>query len=219
MKERDLYSLADRMAERYGVDPYIFRRMIQQESGFNPRARNERSGATGLAQVMSETARDPGYGVKPLEDRYDPVESLRFGAEYLKAMLDKFDGDYRLALAAYNAGPGTVERAGGVPQIDETLQYVKSILEVEAPPPRPANLGTRTSVPMPLASQRNEAIRKAVAEGGIGGLMVPPPRPVVREPKGQGIPIPSARPVLTAAERMQAAGIPMPMPRPERLGG
>ena len=223
MKERDLYALADRMAERYGVDPYIFRRMIQQESGFNPRARNDRTGATGLAQVMAATALDPGYGVKPLEDRYDPVESLRFGAEYLKAMLDKFDGDYRLALAAYNSGPGTVEKAGGIPEIDETRQYVKSILETPIPPPRPANLGARSAepaaVPMPLASQRNEAVRQAVAEGGIGGLMAPPPRPVVREPRSSGVPIPPARPVMTVAERLQAAGIPMPMPRPEGMGG
>lgn len=221
MKERELYALADRMADRYGLSPYIFRRMIQQESGFNPRARNDRTGATGLAQVMAETARDPGYGVKPLEDRYDPVESLRFGAEYLRAMLDKFGGDYGLALAAYNSGPGTVEKAGGIPAIDETRQYVKSILETQIPPPRPADLGTRTAepvpVPMPMASQRNEAVRREVAAGGIGGLMAPPPRPVVREPRSSGVPIPPARPVLTAAERLR--GVPVPPPRPGTMGG
>lgn len=199
MNERQLYDLADRMAERYGLDPYIFRRMIQQESGFNPRARNERSGATGIAQVMSETARDPGYGVKPLEDRYDPVESLRFGAEYLSALLKRFDGDYRLALAAYNAGPGRVLEAGGVPDLPETQQYVKSILETQAPPPRPANLALPTPRgPVPTPPPRPFAVEEEEIEQEIP---LPPPRPVAMGPIRT--PQMAARPVLTAMERLQ----------------
>lgn len=219
MADRQLYGMARQMAERYGLNPVIFRRMIFQESGFNPRAVNKRTGAAGLGQVMAKTARDPGYGVKPLDDRFDPQENLRFSAQYLRAMLDKFGGDYRLALAAYNAGPSTVEKAGGVPAIDETQQYLKSILETEIPPPRPENLGTRTAepVPMPLASQRNEAVRQEVSRAGIGALMVPTPRPVVREPRSKGVPVPPPRPVLTASERLR--GVPVPPPRPGTLGG
>jgi hypothetical protein len=198
MNERQLYDLAEKMAARYGVSPHVYRRMIQQESGFNPRAVNKRTGATGIAQVMSETARDPGFGVKPLEDRFDPVESLRFGAEYLAAMLNKFDGDYRLALAAYNAGPGTVEKAGGVPQIDETQAYVQSILSTQIPPKRPAGLAAsapRAPVPVPPprpAQPRDEDIEP---------VLVPPPRPMASGPTR--VPQLVARPVLTAFERMQ----------------
>jgi len=198
MNERQLYDLAEKMAARYGVSPDVYRRMIQQESGFNPRAVNKRTGATGIAQVMSGTARDPGYGVKPLEDRFDPVESLRFGAEYLAAMLKRFDGDYRLALAAYNAGPGTVEKAGGVPQIDETQAYVKNILSTPLPPQRPSGLvpsAPRAPVPVPPprpAQPRDEDIEP---------VLVPPPRPMASGPAR--VPQLVARPVLTAFERMQ----------------
>ena len=83
MRERELRALAAQMAERYGLDPEVFVRQIQQESSFNPQARNRRTGATGLGQVMAATAQDPGYGVTPLRDRLDPVENLRFSAEYM----------------------------------------------------------------------------------------------------------------------------------------
>ena len=199
MNERQLYDLAEQMANRYGVSPHVYRRMIQQESGFNPKAVNKRTGATGIAQVMSGTARDPGYGVKPLEDRFDPVESLRFGAEYLAAMLKKFDGDYRLALAAYNAGPGTVEKAGGVPQIDETQAYVQSILSTKIPPQRPAGLvpsAPRGPVPIPPPRPVEPEI-----EDEIEPVLIPPPRPAgiaqIRTPQM------AARPVMTAMERLQ----------------
>jgi soluble lytic murein transglycosylase-like protein len=62
MREQELRTLARQMAERYGLDPEVFLRQIQQESGFNPQARNRRTGATGLGQVMSATAQDPGFG-------------------------------------------------------------------------------------------------------------------------------------------------------------
>ena len=153
MRQRDLQSLAAQMANRYGLDPEIFVRQIAAESSFNPRARNERTGATGLGQVMAATAQDPGYGVTPLRDRLDPVENLRFSAEYMRAMLDKYDGDYRLALAAYNAGPGVVDRAGGVPDIEETRGYLGKILG-PTPMPRPDDL-MRVPEPRPSAAERN----------------------------------------------------------------
>ena len=191
MRERELRDLARQMAERYGVDPDIYVRLIQQESGFNPRAVNERTGATGLAQIMGPTAQDPGFGVAPVRDRFDPVESLRFGAEYLAAMLKRYEGDYPRALAAYNAGFGKVDEAGGIPNFRETQNYVANIMRGGRPEPRPANLGRQEGEPMrpeprpslggPIAEQRNAAIRQALLQAagarpemrpeGIMGLM------------------------------------------------
>jgi hypothetical protein len=137
---------------------------------------------------MAATAQDPGYGVAPLRDRLDPVENLRFSAEYMRAMLDKYDGDYRLALAAYNAGPGRVDQAGGIPGIEETQNYVAKILGGQLrPEPRPDGLGQPSTRPEPrpfvgpAAEQRNVAIREALMQAagarpvmrpeGIMGLM------------------------------------------------
>jgi hypothetical protein len=112
---------------------------------------------------------------------------LRFSAEYMAAMLNKYDGDYRLALAAYNAGPGRVDRAGGIPGIEETQNYVAQILGGQLrPEPRPAGLGQPSTRPEPrpfgpAAEQRNAAVRQALMEAagarpvmrpeGIMGLM------------------------------------------------
>ena len=127
--DMDFYELADLMADRYGLDPAIFRRQIGAESSWREDAVSP-DGALGLGQVMPRTAAKPGYGVAPLSPDLmtDPEENLRFSAEYMRAMLDKFDGNYELALSAYNAGPGAVEKAGGVPQNEETLGYLAKIL-------------------------------------------------------------------------------------------
>jgi hypothetical protein len=124
---------------------------------------------------MAATAQDPGFGVTPLRDRLDPVENLRFSAEYMAAMLNKYDGDYRLALAAYNAGPGRVDRAGGIPGIEETQNYVAKILGGQLrPEPRPDDLGVPSTRPEPrpfggpAAEQRNQAIRAALIERAGG---------------------------------------------------
>lgn len=119
--------MAAQIAREHGIDPEIFVRQMVQESNFNPDAVSPR-GAVGIAQIMPDTARDPGYGIQPISDRTDPEASLRFGAQYMRAMLDEYGGDYGLALAAYNAGPGTVNKAGGIPPIAETQNYVQSIL-------------------------------------------------------------------------------------------
>ena len=195
MQERELRAMAAQMAERYGLDPAIFTRQIEKESGFNPNARNEKTGATGLGQVMSATAQDPGFGVTPLRDRLDAVENLRFSAEYLSAMVRRYGGDYRKGLAAYNAGPGTVDRVGGIPEIPETQDYLAKVLGGPMRPrARPSNLGqsraqqqqqepprmrpqARPETFGPMAEQRNQAIRQALLEsvgarsGGIAGLM------------------------------------------------
>ena len=123
----DYMGMAAMYARQYGLDPEIFVRQMVQESGMNPDAVSPK-GAVGIAQIMPDTARDPGYGVTPIEDRTDPEESLRFGAELMRAFLDEYNGDYGLALAAYNAGPGRVNEAGGIPNIPETQNYVQSIL-------------------------------------------------------------------------------------------
>jgi hypothetical protein len=122
----DYRELAMAIAREYGLDPEIFVRQMVQESGLNPDAVSS-AGAVGIAQIMPDTAKDPGYGIAPISDRRDPEASLRFGAQYMRAMLDKY-GDYGKALAAYNAGPGAVDKYGGIPPFKETQNYVSVIL-------------------------------------------------------------------------------------------
>jgi hypothetical protein len=135
----DYSQLAARYARQYGLDPEIFVRQMVQESGLNPDAVSP-AGAVGIAQIMPATARDPGYGVRPIDDPRDPEEALRFGAEYMRAMLDRYNGDYKLALAAYNAGAGAVDKAGGVPPFKETQDYVRIILGGKGMPSTPGGL-------------------------------------------------------------------------------
>lgn len=112
--------MAEAAARKYGVPTDLFNRLVQQESAWNPRARS-RVGAIGLAQLMPATAR--GLGVNP----HDPKQNLEGGARYLKQQYRKF-GSWRLALAAYNAGPGAVQKYAGVPPYRETRNYVKKIM-------------------------------------------------------------------------------------------
>lgn len=120
--------MATGYARRYNIPPALLHALIQQESGWNPNARSP-VGASGLTQVMPDTARQPGYGVDPLLDPRDPQENLRFGAEYLAAMLRNYDGDHIRALAAYNWGPGNADNwsgdMGDLPA--ETRGYINNI--------------------------------------------------------------------------------------------
>jgi soluble lytic murein transglycosylase-like protein len=109
-------------AARHGVDPNLVRAVIRHESGFDPTATSS-AGAMGLMQLMPGTA--SGLGVT---DPYDPVQSIEGGTKYLKSLLDRFGGDVRLAVGGYNAGPGAVERYGGVPPYVETQRYVDRVL-------------------------------------------------------------------------------------------
>lgn len=118
----NLQELARLAAEKAGIDPVLFKALVQQESGFNPNALSP-VGAQGLTQLMPKTAQMLG-----VRDPFDPVQNLDGGARYLAQMLKQFGGDTSLALAAYNAGPGAVSRAGGIPPFAETQNYVKRIL-------------------------------------------------------------------------------------------
>lgn len=112
-------AMARDAARRHGVPEDLFLRLVQQESGFNPKARSHK-GALGLAQLMPETARV--LRVDPM----DPYQNLDGGARYLMQQYRAF-GNWRLALAAYNAGPGAVQKHGGVPPFRETQNYVRVI--------------------------------------------------------------------------------------------
>lgn len=109
------------IAAKYGIETKWVLRIIEAESGGNPNAVSPK-GAIGLMQLMPATARALG-----VQNPFDPVQNIEGGVRYLRHLLDRF-GDLRLALAAYNAGPGNVERYGGVPPFPETLRYLRRIL-------------------------------------------------------------------------------------------
>jgi hypothetical protein len=124
---RNVYiAMARKAAEKYGIDPDIFVRQIDQESGFADDVitgqRKSSAGAVGIAQFMPATARS--MGVDPL----NPEDALDGAARYMRQGLDRYGGDYRKALAAYNAGFGNVDKYGGVPPFEETQTYVNKIL-------------------------------------------------------------------------------------------
>jgi soluble lytic murein transglycosylase-like protein len=120
--EDSVDSLVIEHAQRQSLRPELVRAVIQVESGFNPRARSPK-GAMGLMQLMPATARELG-----VTNPYDPEQNIRGGTAYLRRLLDRYDGDERLALAAYNAGAGAVDRYGrNVPPYQETRDYVRRI--------------------------------------------------------------------------------------------
>lgn len=109
------------LAARFDLSPALLEAVVWQESRWNENAVSP-VGARGLAQLMPGTARYLGV------DPADPYANLEGGARYLREQLDRFGGDLEKALAAYNAGPGRVERAGGIPNIRETRHYVAAII-------------------------------------------------------------------------------------------
>jgi soluble lytic murein transglycosylase-like protein len=115
-------SLIAQSASRYGIDPAVLHGLIQQESGFDPNASSS-AGAQGLTQLMPGTASSLG-----VRNPLDPAESIEGGARYLSQMMSQFGGNTSDALAAYNAGPGAVQRYGGVPPYAETQSYVSKVL-------------------------------------------------------------------------------------------
>ncbi len=114
--------LVDQNAATWQVDPALIKAVIANESAFDANA-TSRAGAMGLMQLMPGTASELGVG-----NAYDPAQNVAGGTRYLKGLLQRFNGDLRLAIAAYNAGPEAVEKYGGIPPYAETQSYVTSVL-------------------------------------------------------------------------------------------
>ncbi len=116
-------ALVNNNAQSYGVDPALIKAIIANESGFDANA-TSRTGAQGLMQLEPETAASLG-----VDNAYDPAQNISGGTRYIRDLLERFNGDLRLAVAAYNAGPGAVEKYGGVPPYAETQSYVQNVLD------------------------------------------------------------------------------------------
>lgn len=119
--KEDIRSLINKAAQRVGLSPALVGAVAQVESGFNPGAISP-AGAIGVMQLMPSTA--AGLGVNP----YDPEQNIYGGAQYLRYQVDRFNGNIPKALAAYNAGPGAVEKYNGIPPYRETREYVSCVM-------------------------------------------------------------------------------------------
>ena len=119
--QREIEAAIEKAATRHNVDANLVRALVKVESNFNPNAVS-RKGAMGLMQLMPQTARQLN-----LKNPFDPQENVDAGVRHLKQLLDNYNGDIRLSLAAYNAGSGAVARSRGIPRYSETQNYVRRI--------------------------------------------------------------------------------------------
>jgi hypothetical protein len=151
----DYHRIVREKAVNYNLDPSLIKAVIQTESNWDDHAVSSK-GAMGLMQLMPSTANDLN-----VRNPFDPEENIEGGTKYLKYLLEHFNGDLTLALAAYNAGPKTVEKFGCVPPISETRQYVKKVL---------ARYNGRTYFPTVNGSggneKKNEVIYKIIMNDG-----------------------------------------------------
>ncbi|MBF0142176.1 MAG: lytic transglycosylase domain-containing protein [Magnetococcales bacterium] len=155
-----LLQLIHRVAVQEGVDPALLTALVATESDFKAHAVSPK-GAVGLTQLMPGTARDLGVG-----NRFNPEENLRGGARYFRQMLDRFSR-LELALAAYNAGPGSVERYGGVPPFAETRDYIRKVMTY---------FGNRQMRQVRIEVEEKRLYRYRQANGTLVITDAPPPR-------------------------------------------
>jgi len=153
--KQDFHGIVMDKAYKYDLDPSLVHAVIKTESNGNPWAVSSK-GAMGLMQLMPTTANDLA-----VRNPFDPEENIEGGSRYLRYLIEKFRGDLTLALAAYNAGPKAVERAGSVPQITETKQYVKKVLSLYTGKTHLPATSTKAAT-----VTRTEAIYKIAAEDG-----------------------------------------------------
>lgn len=118
-----ILNMISQISQKHGVDEKLVKALVRQESGFNPKAKSH-CGAMGLMQLMPGTAKTLG-----VKDAFNPVQNVDGGVRHLKWLLSKYNGNVVLALAAYNAGSGAVDKYDGIPPYKETQNYVKSILK------------------------------------------------------------------------------------------
>src|SRR5262245_62137826 len=149
-----LKALVDNISATHGVDPALVRAIMKTESNFNRFAVSSK-GALGLMQLIPETGRR--YGVR---DFFDPQQNVEGGVRYLKFLLEKFNGNLDLSLAAYNAGENLVERLGRIPPIPETTNYVRKIRAIYKKPSLPV------PPPVMIADERPRVYR-SVDESGV----------------------------------------------------
>lgn len=121
-QKNDIEEIVDTFADKYNIDSNFIKAIIKQESGFKTNATSKK-GAMGLMQLMPATAKSLG-----VVNAYNPWENVEGGVKHLKGLLENYDGNKELALAAYNAGAGAVKKYGGIPPYKETQNYVNSIM-------------------------------------------------------------------------------------------
>lgn len=149
-------------AQKYGVDPNLVLRVAQQESGLNQSAVSP-AGAIGVMQLMPMTAQELGV------DPYDTAQNIEGGVKYLRQMLDRYGGNTSLALAAYNAGPGAVDAAGGIPQYQETQNYVRSVMNglYNTQPVTTSQQGAEQPTPVYYTERPNQALLRSLLNTGM----------------------------------------------------
>jgi len=149
------HSIVHEKASKYNLDPLLVKAVIKTESNWNERAVS-RKGAMGLMQLMPSTANDMN-----VRNPFNPEENIEGGVRYLRNLLERFNGDLTLALAAYNAGPKWIDKFGVVPPITETKQYVKKVLSLYTG--SPANYSTASDTG---TGKRPETIYKVSLQDG-----------------------------------------------------